>query len=178
MNAAPLLFTVLGDPEHKRRARAVPTARGIRVMQPRENQSYEAKIATIALAAGAQVHDGPVILKVIALYAVPRSRWRVRQPIPEGLPRTGRPDWDNIGKIVSDALNGVAWIDDSQVVEASVAKRFAAQGEAGRLIVQVHYFPESWRVGKCIRCGCTDDRACVGGCAWTDETRTICTSCA
>jgi hypothetical protein len=30
--------------------------------------------------------------------------------------------------------------------------------------------------GTCRFCGCTDDKACEGGCAWIDETRTVCSS--
>lgn len=33
----------------------------------------------------------------------------------------GRGDWDNYGKLVSDALNGKAWLDDKQVRLADVA---------------------------------------------------------
>lgn len=39
---------------------------------------------------------------------------------------TKKPDWDNIGKIVCDALNGVAYHDDSQITCAVVKKRYAA----------------------------------------------------
>jgi hypothetical protein len=34
------------------------------------------------------------------------------------------------------------------------------------------------RRGVCRKCGCTDARACEGGCAWADETQTLCTRCA
>lgn len=33
----------------------------------------------------------------------------------------GRGDWDNYGKLVSDALNGIVYHDDEQVVRATVA---------------------------------------------------------
>lgn len=36
-----------------------------------------------------------------------------------------KPDWDNVGKIVSDALNGIAYRDDSQIVDARVVKRYS-----------------------------------------------------
>lgn len=32
--------------------------------------------------------------------------------------------------------------------------------------------------GVCRVCGCTDARACPGGCAWADAAHTLCTSCA
>lgn len=38
---------------------------------------------------------------------------------------TGKPDWDNIGKILSDALNGLAYRDDSQIVRATVEKWYS-----------------------------------------------------
>ncbi len=37
---------------------------------------------------------------------------------------TVKPDWDNIGKLVADALNTVAYHDDCQVVEAHIYKRY------------------------------------------------------
>ena len=31
--------------------------------------------------------------------------------------------------------------------------------------------------GTCARCGCTDERACEGGCSWADREHTVCTEC-
>ena len=31
--------------------------------------------------------------------------------------------------------------------------------------------------GTCKHCGCTEQRACGGGCAWVDESRTLCSAC-
>lgn len=39
-----------------------------------------------------------------------------------GKPFTGKPDTDNIAKLVLDALNGRAWHDDSQIVDLHVSK--------------------------------------------------------
>lgn len=35
-----------------------------------------------------------------------------------------RSDWDNFHKISMDALTGIAWEDDGQIVEAHVSKRY------------------------------------------------------
>jgi len=32
--------------------------------------------------------------------------------------------------------------------------------------------------GRCTRCGCTEERACQGGCYWVDPDRTLCSRCA
>jgi Holliday junction resolvase RusA-like endonuclease len=45
---------------------------------------------------------------------------------------TAKPDADNIAKLILDALNRVAWDDDSQVVDLRVKKRHAP--EPGTLI--------------------------------------------
>lgn len=42
---------------------------------------------------------------------------------------------------------------------------------------------EEWRKvsgirgGTCSRCGCTEERACPGGCSWANVLRTVCTAC-
>lgn len=36
-----------------------------------------------------------------------------------------KPDWDNYGKLVSDALNGLVYHDDSQIVFAEVRKLYS-----------------------------------------------------
>jgi Holliday junction resolvase RusA-like endonuclease len=42
---------------------------------------------------------------------------------------TGKPDADNIAKIVGDALNGVVWVDDSQIVLLTIRKMYAEEGK-------------------------------------------------
>ena len=37
----------------------------------------------------------------------------------------GRPDWDNLGKLVSDALNRVCYKDDAQISDGRVIKWYA-----------------------------------------------------
>lgn len=41
-------------------------------------------------------------------------------------------DWDNLGKLVSDALNGIAYGDDNQVVYGSVEKLY--EGESRTIV--------------------------------------------
>lgn len=42
----------------------------------------------------------------------------------------GWPDWDNIGKLICDVLNGRLFIDDRQVMIAMVVKRQCRPGHA------------------------------------------------
>lgn len=36
---------------------------------------------------------------------------------------------------------------------------------------------ERMRPGVCRFCGCTETRACPGGCSWANATRTVCSRC-
>jgi Holliday junction resolvase RusA-like endonuclease len=122
----PLAFTVRGAPQGKGRPRMSMRGGFARAYTPAKTRSYESLIAEAAVNAGAQIIDGPVKLYVTAHHEIPKS-WS-RQKRDEAAygairPTGPRNDLDNVLKAVSDALNGVAYKDDGQVVEV-VASRF------------------------------------------------------
>lgn len=91
-----------------------------RMFTPKETADAEEAVAWAyrAKARGAYAGKLPVRLRIVARKRLPKGTpKRV-----ESQPFTVKPDWDNVGKLVSDALNGVAYDDDSQVVECTVVK--------------------------------------------------------
>jgi Holliday junction resolvase RusA-like endonuclease len=136
----PISFSIPGDPVGKARARVFRNKHTGRVhaVTPEKTMTYESRVRSAAIEAmrGSPPLDGPVSLQVFASWTLPRSKWKKKSPVGPSL-RTGKPDWDNVGKIVSDALNGIAYLDDSQVVTATVSKKNGAQGEAGYLRVVI-----------------------------------------
>jgi Holliday junction resolvase RusA-like endonuclease len=48
-----------------------------------------------------------------------------------------RGDVDNYAKGVLDAMNGVLWDDDDQIVKLTVSKRFTEQNEEGHILLEV-----------------------------------------
>lgn len=70
----------------------------------------------------------PVAVDIVAFFGVPKSATKAeRQAISEGkILHTKKPDADNVLKLVCDALNGVAWEDDAQIVEMRCEKRYGA----------------------------------------------------
>ena len=59
-----------------------------------------------------------------------------------------KPDPDNIAKVVCDALNGVAFRDDSQVTYLSVNYNPRTEyGNPVKVQVTVSYYEETWRKG-------------------------------
>lgn len=114
-----------------------PTAKGRprfaratgRAYTPAKTVNAEAHVKMIAAQAmaGAAPFDGPLTMRVVAALAIPGS-WsqRKQRDAAEGRLRpTGRPDVDNFLKLYGDALNGIVWRDDAQVVEAKVSKHYS-----------------------------------------------------
>lgn len=69
---------------------------------------------------------GAIRAKVVAYYKIPKSYPKKRvQAIRQGLEvPVKKPDSDNIGKIVLDSLNKIAFDDDSQVADLRVIKKW------------------------------------------------------
>ena len=66
-------------------------------------------------------------IRVIAYIKIPKSASKKnREKMIAGEIRpTVKPDWDNIGKLVADALNGIAYDDDKCIVDAMVRKFYS-----------------------------------------------------
>jgi Holliday junction resolvase RusA-like endonuclease len=124
-----LTFTVPGDPVGKGRPRA--TARGgfARMYTPAATSSYEAKVATFALQVKPEgwPMDCAYNVTIEASFTIPNSWSQKKRAALIGSQCCKKPDWDNIGKIVSDSLNGVLWKDDAQVI-GKVVKVWADVG--------------------------------------------------
>lgn len=84
-----------------------------------EDRAYEQalQMAYWAEHAGKRPMEGPLVLRVKAIFPVPKSRPKQEQEwMRKGkIKPTCRPDIDNIIKAVLDALNGVAFPDDKAV---------------------------------------------------------------
>ncbi len=48
-----------------------------------------------------------------------------------------RPDLSNYVKLVEDALNGLLWVDDSQIVISTLRKMYADKDEEARTVVSI-----------------------------------------
>lgn len=119
-------FYVCGEPQGKARPRVI----GRHAYTPEKTVAYENRIR---LAYKAAAHGAPPAEKgstlqiaITAYYAIPQKASRaIRDLMQAGTIRpTRKPDVDNIGKVVLDALNGIAYHDDAQVIELVVGKYY------------------------------------------------------
>jgi Holliday junction resolvase RusA-like endonuclease len=128
-------ITVWDEPVPKARPRF---AKG-RVFTERRTELAEHRIREAwphpCLAAGV-----PAELHVTVHLARPRSHFgtgrnaALVRPAAPCFP-VARPDWDNYAKTVSDALNGVAYSDDGQVVSARVTKLYTTDRPHWHIVV-------------------------------------------
>lgn len=123
-------FTIPGEPKGKGRPRL---GRSGHAYTPHDTATYENLVKVCFMQEfpnHAVIPAGvPVSVGIRAYYPIPKStskRNRLAIAMGHLLPLK-KPDLDNIMKIVCDALNGIAWHDDSQIVYALVAKYYGAE---------------------------------------------------
>ena len=84
------------------------------------------KVAAREAMAGRAPFAGAVALACEFVFPIAKS-WALkkkRAALAGDIFPIAKPDWDNCGKIVSDALNAIAWRDDAQVADGRVTKRY------------------------------------------------------
>ncbi len=99
---------------------------------------YKAAIQLAWQATAVWPCSGPMTMRIEAVFSRPKGKTWKRKPMPS-YPHTSKPDFDNVAKAVCDALNGLAYHDDSQVFLCTVTKRVAAGDEQPR--TEVHIEP-------------------------------------
>lgn len=129
MTAREIRFVIPGRVGGKGRPRATAIGGHARMYTPAKTVSMEAMVRDFGAGAmmGGALLDGPLHLSVLVSLERPQSwskRKRVENPIP-----TGKPDLDNVVKLIGDALNGVVWRDDSQVASLHISRQFVENGE-------------------------------------------------
>ena len=139
-----ITFTVPGKPQGKARPRVVRQGGFSRSFTPEKTVLYENWIRTCYQRAAGDYRfpdDAPLELSVTAVFPIPKSySRRKKEGCFSGFIRpTGKPDCDNIAKTVLDALNGVAYDDDCQIVALHVYKLY---GETPRVTVQLREVAE------------------------------------
>lgn len=78
--------------------------------------------------------EGALRVSIVAEYRPPASWSAKKRAAAIGALRTGRPDPDNLAKLVGDGLNGILWADDAQIGALSITKTY---GEHDRTTIIV-----------------------------------------
>ena len=98
-----------------------------RTYTPKKTKDFEGLIKSMARE---QYKNGPMKgpLSVIVVFTIKRSK-SVKREYP-----TVKPDVDNFLKASLDALNGIAYDDDAQIIEVNASKKY---GPVGGIFVDI-----------------------------------------
>ena len=122
-------FQVEGDPKGKGRPRFSRVGNFTKVYTDKQTLTYEAMIATFAKQAmgGTELLKTPVSVFLYVRLPVPQSYSKKRRDAClSGLEKPcKKPDIDNIAKTYLDAMNGVIFVDDTQVIDLHVKKLYS-----------------------------------------------------
>lgn len=118
-------FFVPGNPKAQMRHRTYGLRDGRRIQVDPSKADKQTFLALAMQHRPAEPLTGPICLRLICVFPRPKSHYhtgakagqlRMKSPFW----RPSAPDWDNVGKFVADALNGVYWRDDRLIVSGRV----------------------------------------------------------
>lgn len=143
-------YTVPGEPRGKGRPRFTRLGKPYTDAKTR---AYEALIRDVFRANGGIMAQKPVMVSVCIYHGIPKSWSKSKRQMAEDcrIIPTCKPDIDNVAKILLDALNGIAWRDDTLVTGLALAKCYTS-GE------------------PCIAFQITDDKGLEGVCRCAQTT--------
>lgn len=126
-------FFVDIEPQPWQRPRTRVVKGYVKHYSPTKTKKYEKQIADTyrrITKAPFFEKDQPLRVAIHFDMPVPKSTSKKKQKLMFGglIKHLKRPDVDNLGKAVLDALNGVAWADDAQIVSLNLRKRYGTHG--------------------------------------------------
>jgi len=134
-------FQVEGDPKGKGRPRFTRAGKFTRVYTDKQTLDYEAQIKFFAAEAMGSTDplETPVSVFLYIRHAVPQSYSKKRtEACLSGLEQPcKKPDIDNIAKTYLDGMNGVVFLDDTQVVDLHVKKVYSAVPGVDVMIMEI-----------------------------------------
>lgn len=141
-----IIFTIYGEPMGKQRPKFSRQGNAVRTYTPSRTVAYETKVRQAFNRSGGGAFwcskDEYFSLHMVCYFPVPKAaskkaREQMLALKPTIFPK--KPDCDNIAKIVADALNEVAYYDDSRMQELCVVKRYTSLDP--RVVVRIFKMP-------------------------------------
>lgn len=107
---------------------------------PKETRNYEELVRREYIAqTGGKKLSGPLKVSMFAIFPINASDSQKTKyyKINGKIKPTKKPDCDNIAKAILDALNGIAYDDDKQVVTLHIEKEYGAIGSVEVVIGEI-----------------------------------------
>lgn len=117
-------------PKALARPRATVVGGHVRIYEPSGNREAMWRLREAAEGqCGPEPFRGPLRVSLTAWMPLPKATAKYRR---RTVRPTKRPDLDNLVKLLLEAMHGLLWRDDAQIVELVASKRYALE-EDGRM---------------------------------------------
>lgn len=136
-------FTVLGIPVAKGRPKFAKRGKFVTSYTPQDTVNYEnlVRLSYQQSCDELRVLQGEVSMKIDAFFPIPKSTSKKKHQLMAigAIQHTKKPDADNVAKAICDALNKIAYADDSQIVSLEVNKYYSDVPRAEITIMEVKH---------------------------------------
>lgn len=126
-----IMFTIQGEPIGQGRPRFSTSGGFAKAYDPDKSRNYKAFARLIALQTAKKMNwkcsEQPVSVTIKAYLSIPISstkKFKAAAAKMEVYP-TKKPDVDNIFKSITDALSGIIYKDDRQIVRSTITKNYS-----------------------------------------------------
>lgn len=129
-------LTIPGEPVAKGRPRVTQFG----TYTPTKTKNYETLVRELYIIQhGQTLLDGELSVDIKAYFTIPKStsKKKKEQMIDKSIRPIKKPDLDNVMKSITDALNEIAYKDDSQIVSASISKYYSEEPRVEVLINKI-----------------------------------------
>lgn len=136
-------------PKPKERPRAAIIGGHARIFTPKNTEAYEKEIRAAWIRNnGNKPEEGPLRARIYFGLPIPKSETKTNKALmlARKVFPAKKPDLDNLAKAVLDALNGVAYKDDSQIVTV-LSKKNYSEAPYVRVIISEEKPKEDWGDG-------------------------------
>ncbi|CAB4128235.1 Crossover junction endodeoxyribonuclease, RusA-like [uncultured Caudovirales phage] len=130
-------FEVEGDPVPKSRPRFARRGNFVQTYTDAKTIDYETHVAMKARQAigASEPLQGALTVFLYLRYLIPASYSKKRkEACLRGVEYPKKIDIDNVYKSITDAMNGIVYTDDSQIVEAHIKKVYAETAGANIMV--------------------------------------------
>ena len=124
-----ICFSIPGEPQGKVNMRPYKRGDFLTLVNPNHNKNYMTLVRDAFFKTEAtKIPDNHrVYLEIRAYFQIPKSisKKKREKMLSGSIKPTKKPDCDNISKVICDALNGIAFHDDSMIVGLEVEKFYS-----------------------------------------------------
>ena len=134
-------FEVMGTPVAKGRPKFARRGNFVSTYKPEKTVNYEnlVQFSYLEQYKDFEPMEGYLKIEIVCLMPIVKSTSKKNRQLmlDRKILPDKKPDADNMMKSITDSLNGIAYKDDSQIVEAHIYKYYAEQPQAGVMMSNI-----------------------------------------